>query len=1146
MKLHLPPSLRHALCATMCLLAAGATQAADTPAQVWDTQSVVVDGQTTTRAQHWGNTLYIGDSISHGFKVNPYRWYLFKNLVDNGLAQTEVGIQTGYYQATAPTTYGTTTFDNLHACQSGITANQVAGQGRTDYFGGTDLQDWLSGTGNYSVHTADNPDTTVVPDTAFVMLGTNDIFGKNSQGAILNTTTMVELADGSTVTPLQWHTDNMKAYLSSIVNSLQTAAAQSGSSVNIVITAVPTWSETRRANSNGTADSNAALTTLNQELKTWAESQQGVTFIDINKGIINVAVTEEATAPAGMSNRPGAAVASMYQSDGQHPNEQGNLIIAGNIAQQLGYAGRTAGQARKDFTDEVFTHQAQDIISAKTTASSGVTLSGEALELSNGATLSAAWDAADNLEKGFSVDFSFGGDTKVGNGATDGWDITQVFSLSVGDGTYSGTLNINEAHIKWGDTILYSTDTSALSDSLRVAYIHGNESQGLSSGFYVWMGDMLIGEALSSSGNTSGLSLTNGSGSSLTLNHLSMAAGAWAPTSTGYTNEDNSLLIEPDSTITYTPTTLENPTWGNGSDTSSNNPAAALANQGIAQLIAGGTNISGGGNVSISVNGGTLSEESFAACRGGWTGHVLVELGGTVTRTATGSCNAAQHSGTLQGNITLVVKEDFKTVGTQTTWSPFVGVNAATVNGDVTMVFSADDLRVCQNAETPFALAGAIGNYRVMGAVDITINAGSFEGNIYGGSANAGRNDWFALGTRVTLNGGSVKGNVYGFGLNGSTQSGGSSVTVTGHATVQSATDGGQALITAGGTKGSIVGGTHLRLKDVTEQSKFAAFLSHSGNVLSGNEGCAVTGQRALVLDNVQQSSIKATLRNFDSVSVTNGTDAGLSSLGGAGTVSVDEGSRLTLLGGEHTAIVSNSGTVAVQTGAILTINGEGQDGNFYGTYEVNGGSLTLTGYEVLQNRFSITSGSLSKTSTRLDGKVSIDARGDIILSGVNASEISSLETHIGASVSGLADTLVLDGATLELDADSQSEAGATLVFNEGGKLSVNKLTLNLSKDFCETLIATLERSRRGITFSGEEYPLRLLVSKGELEADEITINMAEGYEGYTITATGIEPAEGGYSYVTFNISQNNNIPEPGTATLSLLALLGLASRRRR
>ena len=48
-----------------------------------------------------------------------------------------------------------------------------------------------------------------------------------------------------------------------------------------------------------------------------------------------------------------------------------------------------------------------------------------------------------------------------GNGAADGWDTASDFSISLGNSSFYGTLNINEAYIKWGDAILYSLDMSA-------------------------------------------------------------------------------------------------------------------------------------------------------------------------------------------------------------------------------------------------------------------------------------------------------------------------------------------------------------------------------------------------------------------------------------------------------------------------------------------------------------------------------------------------------------------------------------------------------------------------------------------------------------------------------------------------------------
>ena len=82
--------------------------------------------------------------------------------------------------------------------------------------------------------------------------------------------------------------------------------------------------------------------------------------------------------------------------------------------------------------------------------------------------------AAQGQNKGYTVDFTL----RLGNGATGGWDTTNNFSLNLGN----GTLNINEAYIQWGSTILYSKDMSANADAIRIAYVAGDSANGLDAG----------------------------------------------------------------------------------------------------------------------------------------------------------------------------------------------------------------------------------------------------------------------------------------------------------------------------------------------------------------------------------------------------------------------------------------------------------------------------------------------------------------------------------------------------------------------------------------------------------------------------------------------------------------------------------------
>lgn len=142
----------------------------------------------------------------------------------------------------------------------------------------------------------------------------------------------------------------------------------------------------------------------------------------------------------------------------------------------------------------------------------------------------------------------------LGDGATNGWNTSASFSVSIGDGTQGGTLLINEAYIQWEDTILFSRDMSSLStdakgqvESLRVAYLLGNVQKELNSGYYVRLGDMLIGEALSaSSSTTSGVTLSYDGSSQAVLQGFAMDNASWVPTPSLYTNSNEAWLPPPD------------------------------------------------------------------------------------------------------------------------------------------------------------------------------------------------------------------------------------------------------------------------------------------------------------------------------------------------------------------------------------------------------------------------------------------------------------------------------------------------------------------------------------------------------------------------------------------------------------------------
>lgn len=122
--------------------------------------------------------------------------------------------------------------------------------------------------------------------------------------------------------------------MDSIVSSIRTANSQA----SILVMTIPCWTQ----HSNGNlAETHQAVASYNESLKEWGTNNaaNGVKVIDINAGIIDAASSTPFYGVRSMFNNPTA--------DGLHPNAQGDLLMAGNLAKGMGYAGRSAGQERK-------------------------------------------------------------------------------------------------------------------------------------------------------------------------------------------------------------------------------------------------------------------------------------------------------------------------------------------------------------------------------------------------------------------------------------------------------------------------------------------------------------------------------------------------------------------------------------------------------------------------------------------------------------------------------------------------------------------------------------------------------------------------------------------------------------------------------
>lgn len=912
-----------------------------------------------------GNVMYVGDSITHGVNSASYRWALHKIFVDNGISYEGVGYKTGHHSGgvAAGTVYGGVAFSNEHSSQASARAWEISGRktetrpGQTPRFDKTNIKNWL-GIDTVTELGTTYTGSTFDVDTFFLLIGTNDLLSDCKDSATNMSGTATDDLLGA---------DRKSGDMGAIVDAMY----KSNADASVTVFSVPCW--TTHSNNNG-EDVHTAVQNYNTELQSWVSSYNtengtNVKYVDLNAGILDVASDTPFFGVSSMFNSPG--------SDGLHPNAQGDLIIAGNIAKALGYAGRTAGQTRKaasEFSVNI-ENFAETLPNEITTKNTTTTADGRLdFSASGESTLVAAWAADADLSDGFTVDFSL----VLGDGETNGWNTTDNLSVTIGSGSLYGTLNINEAYVQWGNTVLYSTDMSALTDSLRVAYVVGNAAEGLSAGFYVWLGDQLIGEALSATrGNgNSGVTFSYSGTGTLLLDGFSMdGSGSYAPTTTLYTNEKDAYVVSPiviptapaQGEITF-PTsgfsaTAENIDASTSTEKDANNRIIFSARK-----DADSTSGKDGNSVSVSVakgdvgyiyaNSGKYTGDVWATVEGGsasaWYGaHTSGDLTGDVGLRLTGDCTGgktvfgAVNAGTVSGNVYLDISAKNAEFGsfTKTTGkeASVVGAYNASVDGTVHVQISAGTF----SADVLGGLHTASGNQSI-GKTKIFINGGTFNGGVYGGGLagkvgseiaafsaeseatvavtvtsgtiingvfGGGKGDVINGNTSVTVTGGVILGGIYGGGSAG-TINGNTTVTIEGDIAQLRANESGTwSAISGGGTGGKITGDSAVILKNVSTGNSDNGFDKYAGTISGGTN---VEGTSTLILDNVRLDSFGATLTDFDVVSLQNGTATALSSVGGAATLELQSGTSLSLAGA---ADLSTLNRIVLGENASLTLD---------------------------------------------------------------------------------------------------------------------------------------------------------------------------------------------------------------------------------
>ena len=451
---------------------------------------------------HLGKTMFIGDSITHGSRdANiSWRWWMHRLLVDNGVSYEAVGVVRGghimrqlHSTLFIDAVYGDTVFHNWHAAYSGARTTDIVGKRASGKFRNTSLAQWLGRRPCTSAELVPVDGSKI--STYFVLIGTNDAITADDP---------YHRSD--------WDAAKVDAIAAEIKENLQIILEEikrCNPAARVVFIEIPTWYQWYDA--KYVANHVPGVKEINRQLREWALAQgDTVTMVGVDDGLIDVA-----------SDIKGRGVKSMYaekNANGLHPNDQGALLIAGNVAKALGYAGATAGQVRRDSKE--FESDMRSVLG-----------SAEPVVIGPGGTISSKWVHAPT--GGFSLAFTIQGG--VGNGEADGWDAQGAFCVSVGNGREAGVLHIKEAYIQWNDKVLYSLDASAgVPGELRIAYVKGAPDRGVKGGFYVWLGDQLIGEGLPSVGSTNGVSIFNGMGTPVTLSGIFMdSTGAYAPVSDG-------------------------------------------------------------------------------------------------------------------------------------------------------------------------------------------------------------------------------------------------------------------------------------------------------------------------------------------------------------------------------------------------------------------------------------------------------------------------------------------------------------------------------------------------------------------------------------------------------------------------------------
>ena len=438
---------------------------------------------TKTKEASLGRVMFCGDSITHGVNDQTWRWQLFKILVDNGIEAQIVGPRSGYTPgyaqlatSDAGDSYAGVPFPNVHLAQSsGRTHNIISGS-----------NSGMSGV-NYGGHSTKSAAASFNCDTWCCLMGTNDLLSDRGYSLQEFATKMQNLLGGKVSVKGKYYSWTPGADWGNM-GRIATDILKEESDI-LYVMSVPCWGN--HANNNE-PERHLTVRMYNALLKGWvgkyaAAHGKKLVFVDVNKGLVDFSLPVPFSWPDSMSNKPGR--------DGLHPNEQGSMVIANNLAEAMGIPGRTAGLERA--------------------SAEAWQAAGKKGTIKGGASRVVQKDAFAR-EGGYSVELPI-------------LPRISALEISLGDEAGSGTLTVTKDNICWGDRPLYCFEMNhkkkrTKPEFLRVVWhpgLEGNRPQG----YYVWVGDKLVGQAL-----PAGAQAGQGLKISVKAGHVSLSSVKYADT----------------------------------------------------------------------------------------------------------------------------------------------------------------------------------------------------------------------------------------------------------------------------------------------------------------------------------------------------------------------------------------------------------------------------------------------------------------------------------------------------------------------------------------------------------------------------------------------------------------------------------------